>query len=688
MAVSFSESAGVGLIEIDAPPVNKIGRSVREGLDRALDQAVASKLSRLIITGGGRIFAAGADAMEFDYPPEPPHLNDVLKRLVDIGIPTVAAINGPALGGGLEIALACSVRIASPDAILGLPEVTLGVVPGAGGTQRLPRLVGLRVAFDMILSGRSVSAQEAFNSGLLDAIADQPVAVAAGMEQPQIDLAVTADRRPAPNVDAVAENNAREKAARNPRFIAPRKAVELVAASVSTPIDEALSDERRVFLELRGSEQARALRHIFFAERAALAKAKEFGTPRHQISSSVVVGGGNMGTSIAYALASAGIATTVVEMSEASMTQASGKTARLVDEGVARAAISNTRANEIRTLLSHVVGFDSLPAADLAIEAVFEDMSVKQNVFARLQASLPNEAIIATNTSYLDVNLLADGVKSPERFVGLHFFSPAHVMKLLEVVRGSRTSAETLAAAFALAKRLGKIPVVAGVCDGFIGNRILARYRHMADLLLIEGALPEEVDGAMREFGMAMGPYEAQDLSGLDIGHANRVRQKLRQRSDIRYVPIADRMVEELARLGRKSGAGWYDYADTGRPIVSAVVSELVRQASHDASIVRRSFTSNEIVERIVLAMTVEALAILQEDIAERPADIDLVMVHGYGFPRWRGGLMHYASALPPGEMIVRVSELVAEDPLSWSVPLLLRQLADQGRSIACLNDA
>jgi 3-hydroxyacyl-CoA dehydrogenase len=261
-------------------------------------------------------------------------------------------------------------------------------------------------------------------------------------------------------------------------------------------------------------------------------------------------------------------------------------------------------------------------------------------------------------------------------------------MKLLEVVRGSRTSAETMAVSFALAKRLGKIPVVAGVCDGFIGNRILARDRHMADMLLIEGALPDEVDGAMREFGMAMGPYEAQDLSGLDIGHANRVRQKLRQRSDIRYIPVADRMVEELARLGRKSGAGWYDYADTGKPIVSAVVSELIRQSSHEASIARRSFTSNEIVERIVLAMTVEALAILQQDIAERPADIDLVMVHGYGFPRWRGGLMHYASALPPDEMIARISELAAEDPLSWSVPPLLRRLADQGRSIACLNDA
>jgi 3-hydroxyacyl-CoA dehydrogenase len=397
-----------------------------------------------------------------------------------------------------------------------------------------------------------------------------------------------------------------------------------------------------------------------------------------------VVGGGLMGAAIAYALTLSGLVVHVVETDAAGLARAGANLDKLIGQGVERGSIPDTAA--FRARLTVGVGYADLPPADLAIEAAFESMAVKQAIFAALEDVLPDSTVLATNTSYLDVNELAAGLRHPGRFLGLHFFAPAHVMKLLEIVRGSGTSDVALGQAFALARRLGKIPVVSGVCDGFIGNRILSRYRQAVDVLMLEGSCPKGVDDAMRGFGMAMGPYEAQDMSGLDIAHANRKRQNLRGRSDIRYVTIADTLVEDLGRLGRKTSAGWYDYDAAGKALESDAVTLAIYQASEAAGVARVARPAEEISGRAVLAMIMEAIRILEEGIAARPQDIDLVMVHGFGFPRWRGGLMHYADTLTPPVILSRLEALAEGDPLSWSVPALLRRLVDEGRSFDSLN--
>ncbi|HLQ17431.1 MAG TPA: 3-hydroxyacyl-CoA dehydrogenase NAD-binding domain-containing protein, partial [Tabrizicola sp.] len=641
MSVDLNLSGGAAILTFDNAPLNLLSAEVRAGLMRGMDAAMAQGATRLIVTGAGNTFVAGADAREFGLPPIEPHLNDVLLHLAGLAIPTIAAINGAALGGGLEIALACRYRIAAPGAQLGLPEVVLGIVPGAGGTQRLPRLIGVKAALDMIVTGKAIAAGKALSLGLVDKLADNPLAVALAIDDALLAAARGPDEQPAPQVDedAVAAMLAHAKR-RLTGQIAPPIAVGLVAASATLPLAEGLARERAAFLDLRASAQARALRHVFFTERAAGNRGRDYPRPARDIATAIVVGGGNMGASIAYAFATGGIAVTIVERDATAAGRAEDNLRKLVDQGVARGTLSAIDGEAVHGRLTTVAGYDNLPPADLAIEAAFEDFDVKRAIFAELEAALPPETILATNTSYLDVNRLADDLKNPTRFLGLHFFSPAHVMKLLEIVKGERTSPETLGAGFALARRLGKVPVLSGVCDGFIGNRILTRYRQEANLLLVEGALPAEIDAAMQGFGMAMGPYEAQDMSGLDIAYANIRRQNAG--ATPRHVPLVERLVEDHKRLGRKTGAGWYDYGAEGKPVVSALVTEEIHRVSAEAGKTRRSFTAEGIVERITLAMIAEACAILDEGIAERPQDIDLALVHGYGFPRWRGGLMHH----------------------------------------------
>ena len=671
--VRLSLSDGVALITIDNPPVNVTSRAVREGLVAALDAAAAAGAGRVVLTGAGRAFVAGADAKEFDAAPHPPHLPDIVARIEASHIPVVAAINGAALGGGLELALACAARVAAPGATLGLPEVTLGVVPGAGGTQRLPRLVGLAAALSLIPEGRVIGAAEAQAIGLVDALAADPVAAARALPLP---ARAATGALPAPATDAAALAAARQQAARrSPRQIAPQKAIDLIEAACTLPLAEGLRQERETFLALKTSDQAAALRHVFFAERAAMGRGKDGA----EVGSAVVVGGGTMGAAIAYALAGVGLTVALVETDAAAVARARANVARLYAEAVSRGkATAETAEAEQAARFRFHIGYDDLPAADLAIEAVFEDLAVKRAVFAALDAALPKTAILATNTSYLDVNAIAEGIANPSRFLGLHFFSPAHVMKLLEVVRGRQTTPATLATALRLAARLKKIPVLAGVCDGFIGNRILTRYRQICDVMLIEGALPAQVDAAMRGFGMAMGPYEVQDLSGLDIAYANRKRLGWKTKPGFRYIPIADRIVEETGRLGRKTGAGWYDY-DGGKPVPSALIDGIVTDASARAGIARRAFTDAEIVERATAAMVEEGFRILTEGIARRAADIDLVLVHGYGFPRWRGGPMHWAARTGLAAIADRIAGHAAADPLSWAVPPLLAQAAAEG---------
>lgn len=685
MPVTYEHRSEGAIITFDNPPLNLFGQAMRAGLQSAIARARVDRPIRLIVTGAGNAFVAGADAKEFDGPAQSPHLNEILAELVDLPFPTIAAISGPALGGGLEIALACRFRIASSNSMLGLPEVTLGIVPGAGGTQRLPRLVGIAAAVDLIGQGRTISADDALRMGLVDHMADDPLSVALAMDLNALRRAIAADHRPAPGQDEAAISAAHKLADRRASGqSAPHVAIELVAASATEPLESALVRERSAFIGLRRSSQARALRHVFFAERAARSQGKAFPTPAKPISTAIVVGGGMMGAGIAYALTLAGLQVHVVETDAASQSRAEANLERLIAQGAERRAIAD--AVEFRSRLTFGAGYSSLPNAELAIEAAFESMEVKQTIFAALQSALPEDTILATNTSYLDVNLMASGISNPGRFVGLHFFAPAHIMKLLEIVVGEKTSPATLGQAFALARRMAKMPVLSGVCDGFIGNRILSRYRQIADVMLLEGSCPKGIDDAMRGFGIAMGPYEAQDMSGLDIAYANRKRLRLRERKNNRYVPIADHMVEVLGRLGRKAAAGWYDYDATGQQVESDVVTHAIYRASDDAGVARTTLSKEDIVERSTLAMITEAIAIIEEGIAARPQDIDLVLVHGYGFPRWRGGLMHFADELGLPVVLSKLEALAATDPLSWSVPKLLRQLVNEGRNFDSLN--
>lgn len=661
----------VAVIVIDNPPVNVTSLAVRQGLVEALDRAEASAVSRVILTATGRAFVAGADAREFASAPVAPHLPDIVTRIGAFPVPVVAAINGTALGGGLELALACAARVATPGAVLGLPEVTLGVVPGAGGTQLLPRLIGLKSALSLISEGRTVKAPEALGLGMIDAIADDVVAAARELALPARPATAAMS---APDPDAAAVEDARKAATkRSPRQIAPQRAIDLVEAATRLPIPEGLAAERTTFLDLKIGDQAAALRHVFFAERAAMGQGRQGGS---EIRTAVVVGGGTMGAGIAYALAQVGVHVTLVEMNEAGADRARGNIAALYDQAVKRGKMAADDAAGAQSARhAFAVGYANLPAADLAIEAVFEDLEVKRQVFTALEAALPEGAILASNTSYLDVNRIAEVVRNPSRFLGLHFFSPAHLMKLLEVVRADATSPETLATALRLAARLKKIPVLAGVCDGFIGNRILTRYRQICDIMLIEGALPAQVDAAMRSFGMAMGPYEVQDLSGLDIAYANRKRMGWKDKAGFRYIPVADRIVEETGRLGRKTGAGWYDYQD-GKSIPSVLIEAIVTEESARAGIHRRIFSEDEIIARATAAMVEEGFRILEEGIAGQAADIDLVMIHGYAFPRWRGGPMHWADRTGLAGLMARIMTYAVEDPASWGVPDLLARVA------------
>ena len=682
MSVTKRREDNVGYVEINNPPVNAISQTVRQGLLEAVQWSEKEMLDRVIVSGTGRAFAAGADAKEFDQVPKEPHLPDVLNAIDESFVPWVAAIDGVALGGGAEIAMACRMRIAAPSAQIGLPEVTLGVIPGAGGTGRLPRLVGLEKALAMITTGKPLGAQAALDAGLIHAIEEDPVEAAFMVNTEELGCVVPTWELPAPDADAAVFAAAREKArTKTAGQIAPLRAIEVIEAGLSLPFHEALPVERAAFLELKTGDQAKALRHIFFAERGAKVP-EDLSAPQRATDHVAVVGGGTMGAGIAYALLNAGLTVTLLETNADGVARAGDNTAKIIDASLKRGLIDESRAEDHRTRLTITDDYGQAGQANLAIEAAFESMEVKREVFAKLEAALPADAILATNTSYLDVNEIAASVGDPSRVVGLHFFAPAHIMKLLEIVKGDATSDAALATGFALGKKLRKIPVLAGVCDGFIGNRILARYREAADTVFMDGSTPWEVDEAMVEFGYAMGPYEAQDLSGLDIAHANRRRQDATRDPNRRYIPIADRLVE-LGKLGKKAGAGWYRYPGGGGKVEDPIVADLAIEESHFAGRTRTDYGSEQIRDRLVLAMINEAADILDEGIAGSARDIDLVTVFGYGFPRWRGGLMHYADTVGAKAIVSQLNELAKEDPVVWKVSPLLQRCAETDTPLA-----
>ncbi|PIE07503.1 MAG: enoyl-CoA hydratase [Rhodobacterales bacterium] len=683
MPVTTRREGATAFVTLDFPPVNAIGRDTRQGLIDALDRIAAETgLERVILSGAGRAFAAGADAREFDGPALEPHLPEVVTRIETCAVPWIAAIHGPALGGGCELALACRYRIAAPGAAIGLPETTLGVVPGAGGTQRLPRLVGLATALEMIQTGKPVGGTRALEIGLVDALADDPVAAAAKLAPAELAARKAVGELPAPEADEAAFEAAEKRAATRLRGqTAPAIAVELLRRACDTPLAEGMQIERGHFLELRQGAQAKALRHIFFTERGAKAPKWLAGTAPAEIETAAVVGGGTMGAGIAYALLNAGIAVVLLETDAAGVARAEENVEKIVAASLKRGLIDEAGAEARRARFTASADYAAASGCDIAIEAAFEAMEVKHEVFRKLEGALREGTVLASNTSYLDVNEIASVLADPSRLVGLHFFAPAHIMKLLEIVRGDASSDAALAAGFALGKRLRKLPVLSGVCDGFIGNRILARYREAADTLMMDGAAPWEIDAAMVGFGYPMGPYEAQDLSGLDIAHANRRRQDATRDPARRYIPIADRMVAE-GRLGKKTGAGWYRYED-GRKATDPLVEEIAREEAGRAGVVRRTFSADEIRERIVIAMINEAAAILDEGIAQSAADIDLVTVAGYGFPRWRGGLMHHADTLGPDHVLERLRAFGAEDAVAWAPSTLVERLAAGGQAFA-----
>ncbi len=663
-----------GTIVLDPGPLQDDQPGRLATLLQALGTAVGHGRIVLVLTGSPAI-----PLMPDRQGARDPEISAAVSAIAEANRPIVAVMRGRIAGASLALALACHRRVTTADMVIDLPEVAMGTIPTQGILFRLAHLIGAEAAIRLVCEGRLTAADQAIRLGLADAVADGDGACATDRAvQLAQTLAIAAGRpglqcRPDRTDDPGIERAVAAAQRKMPGQTAPLAAIDLIRAASTQSAGEASRAEHAVLAALAAAPQAAALDHIARAE--ARARAQDSGC---RIGTAVVVGGGTMGASIAHALTMAGIAATIVETDAVGVSRAVGNVDALRGRTAAR-GLALPPAPDVRA------GYDALPDAEIAIEAAFEDLGVKQAIFARLAAALPPTAVLATNTSYLDVNRIAEGIVGPDRILGLHFFSPAHVMRLVEIVRADGTSDGTLALAYGLAAQLGKIPVAAGVCDGFIGNRILTRYRQTTDVMLLEGALPWEVDAAMQDFGMAMGPYAVQDLSGLDIAYANRRRLNLKGNPTHRYVPIADRMVEDLRRLGRKTGAGWYDYAE-GRATPSPEVTALIEAASARAGLVRGTFTATEIADRALTAMVDEACRILDEGIAARPSDIDLVMVHGYGFPRWRGGLMHYADTVGLGAFLDRVRRWRAQDPLSWSEGHLMARLVAEGRNLSSLN--
>ncbi len=636
----------IARVTIDSPPVNALGQEVRDGLLKAIRSANESETIRAaVLACAGRTFVAGADIRELGKTPMKPYLPDVIAAIENSRFPWVAAIHGTALGGGLELAMSCHGRIAAPGAKMGLPEVNLGIIPGSGGTVRLPRLVPMPHAIKMVTGGKPIDAESAMGIGLVDRISSGNLHVDA--EAFALELSGKSQLLPTLNREPVASEPvdwAKEEALVSKRSrgaVAPLEALAALQDSARLPAPEALAKERERFLRLAASHEGAALRHVFFAERNAGAALKTAAAEPADLSRVGVIGGGTMGAGIATALLLAGSEVRLVEGDAGAAKAARSRVSETLAGSVKRGVLERGNADEALARLS--TGDDDSMLADcpLVIEAVFEDVAIKREVFAKLDALMPANAVLATNTSYLDVNELALATQDPSRILGLHFFSPAHVMKLLEVVRGAATGAKALATGAALAKLLRKVPVVAGVCDGFIGNRIMAAYRRDCEFMLEEGALPQDIDAAMREFGFAMGLYEVQDMSGLDIAWAQRKANACHRDPSERYAHIADRLCD-AGRLGRKAGKGWYSYA-TGKPVPDPEVQSIIEEESAKAGRTRRDFSSREIMTRILRIMEVEGQAILDEGIAESPDDIDVVMILGYGFPRHKGGPMFMA---------------------------------------------
>ncbi len=689
----FERHGKVALIRWANPPVNGLSFALRQSLAAALDSAMADPaVDAIVLAGEGRMFSGGADIREFNTPQgvAEPTTPQLIQRIENLGKPVVAAIHGSALGGGLELALGCHWRVAESKAAVALPEVKLGLLPGGGGTQRLPRLVGVETALDWIVSGKTVSAARALEAGLLDAIFEgdwlaQAIAFAAQLDRATA-LRPTGARRVTPPADAaVLFRTAREMARKTARGLdAPLQCIACVEQSLGGSLQEGLAFERQRFVELVNGTQSKAMRHLFFGEREAAKPPPDAqGAASRPVQRVGVIGAGTMGGGIAMAFANAGYAVTLVEVSEVALTRGVETIRRNYAATVSKGKLDEAQMQSRLARIHGSTSMQDLGGTDLIIEAAFEDIAVKHDLFRQMDAIARPGAILATNTSRLDINDIAAVTRRPKDVVGLHFFSPANVMKLLEIVRARATASDVIATVLDVAKRIGKVPAVVGVCDGFVGNRMVSPYTREAHFLLEEGASPAQVDQAVERFGMAMGPLRMGDMAGLDISWAARKRQAPTRPKHLRYCHIADRLCES-GRLGQKTGAGFYRYEPGSRvPVSDPAVEAIIDACARDSGIARRAITDEEIVERTMYALVNEAARILQEGVARRGCDVDVIYVNGYGFPAARGGPLFYADTVGLPKVLARIEEFHRIHGPLWEPAPLLAQLVAQGKSIS-----
>ncbi|GAB3366440.1 MULTISPECIES: 3-hydroxyacyl-CoA dehydrogenase NAD-binding domain-containing protein [Giesbergeria] len=694
--VTTAREGGVLVVTIDNPPVNALGVAVRQGLWAALEQAEQdAAVQAVLLLGAGTSFIAGADIREFGQPPQPPLLPDLCNRIEASPKLVIAALHGPTLGGGLEVALAAHYRLGLSAAKLGLPEVNLGLLPGAGGTQRTPRLIGVQAAAELMLSGRHMGAQEALAVGLIDDLDGGHDVRAAGLAYAQTLLAQKAPVRRTRDAGALI-NKAASQAALNvlkahtakktPGLFSPLKILEAIQGAIDLPFDEGLKQERALFLQCLDSPQRAGLIHAFFAERetAKIPEAKA-ATPR-PLAHIAIIGGGTMGAGITVAALDAGLQVTMIERDAPSIARGQAHVEKVYDGLIAKGRLSAEAKAAVMARYTPSTSYDDIGQVDLVIEAVFEDLDVKKTVFQELDRVCKPGAVLATNTSYLDIDAIAAVTSRPQDVVGLHFFSPANIMKLLEIVVPAKVAADVVATAFALAKKMKKTPVRAGVCDGFIGNRIMAVYRQAADYLMEDGASPYQIDEALRAFGYPMGLFQVVDLAGGDIGWAARKRRAPTRDPRARYVEISDRLCER-GWFGQKTGRGFYLYpqgARTGVPdpeVLAIVDAERTRKG-----ITPRPFTADEIIRRYMAAMVNEGAKVVQEGIALRPLDVDVTFLSGYGFPRFRGGPMKYADMVGLDKVLADLREFAQEDAWFWQPAALLETLVAQGANFDSLN--
>jgi 3-hydroxyacyl-CoA dehydrogenase len=697
MSADYSTQGDIAIISMNNPPVNGLGLSTRLGIVHALQQALDdAAIKAVVLTGQGKAFSGGADIKEFGTPKavQDPNLLSVILAIENSPKPVVAAVHTVAMGGGLELALGCHYRIAAPGASIALPEVKIGLIPGAGGTQRLPRVLGVEPALNMIVSG------EAIKSEMLASLPGQKLfdRMAASRES-LMDEAVAyarsvADTRPLPRVRDLPckhpQGDAYFQFARNmvkgmsKNFPAPLKCVDAVQAGTKMAFDKGLVNERELFLGLLTTPECRALRHLFAAQRAAskIADVPD-DTPVRPIASVAVIGAGTMGGGISMNFLNAGIPVRMLEMKQDALDRGIATIRKNYEAQVKKGKLTPEKYDQRMALLTTTLSYDDIRDADLVIEAVFEDMGVKEKVFQQLDKTMKAGAILASNTSTLDVNKIAAFTQRPQDVVGMHFFSPANVMKLLEVVRGAKTAKDVLATVMALAKKIKKTAVVSGVCDGFIGNRMIEQYSRQAGFLLEEGCTPQQVDKAIEAFGFAMGPFRMGDLAGNDIGWAIRKRRYV-EKPNLRYSKTAD-LLCEMGRYGQKTGAGWYDYQPGKRDAIpSAVVDNMIAEHRKTLGVTPRKISNDEIVQRLVFSLVNEAAHIIEEGIAAKASDVDMVYITGYGFPMHRGGPMLYADQFGLFN-VVHTMRRIAQNPLDdanfWTPAPLLARLAAEGKT-------